>query len=78
MSEPRILIAPSAGDQLGPLVEGAGARVVHDPGEADAVVWTDPGDPDGLGDLLQRSPARWVQLPFAGIEEFLTAKSAGD
>lgn len=73
MTEPRILIAPSAGEQLGPLVEGAGGRVTDDPAVADAIVWTDPGDPPGLGELLQRSPARWVQLPFAGIESFFEA-----
>ncbi|CAN5691403.1 D-isomer specific 2-hydroxyacid dehydrogenase family protein [soil metagenome] len=41
--------------------------------EADAVVWTAPGDPEGLRRLLAASPARWVQLPFAGIESFVAA-----
>ncbi|MFN2588800.1 MAG: NAD(P)-dependent oxidoreductase [Actinomycetota bacterium] len=41
--------------------------------EADALVWTDPHDPEGLRDVLKRSPAAWVQLPFAGIEAFVAA-----
>ena len=41
--------------------------------DADAIVWVDPRDPDGLRDVLARSPARWVQLPFAGIESFVAA-----
>jgi D-3-phosphoglycerate dehydrogenase len=41
--------------------------------DADAIVWVDPRDPEGLRDALSRSPARWVQLPFAGIERFVAA-----
>ena len=41
--------------------------------EANAIVWVDPRDPEGLRDALSRSPARWVQLPFAGIERFVAA-----
>ena len=70
MTEPRILIGPTAGNQLAPLIEASGGRVVDDPKIADAIVWTDPGDPKGLKQLLRRSPARWIQLPFAGIESF--------
>ena len=73
MTEPRVLIAPTAGHQLAPLIEASGGRVVDDPKDADAIVWTDPGDPQGLKKLLERSPARWVQLPFAGIESFFAA-----
>jgi D-3-phosphoglycerate dehydrogenase len=60
-----------------PSVEAAaragGAETTHDPTEADAIVWTDPSDPDGLRALLRTSRARWVQLPFAGIESFFAA-----
>jgi phosphoglycerate dehydrogenase-like enzyme len=39
--------------------------------EADGIVWGDPRSPDALGEALDRAPqARWVQLPFAGIERF--------
>ena len=40
---------------------------------ADGIVWTDPRDPDGLREALRKSPARWIQLPFAGIESFVSA-----
>jgi D-3-phosphoglycerate dehydrogenase len=33
----------------------------------------DPADPEGLRAALASSPATWVQLPFAGVEEFLAA-----
>jgi phosphoglycerate dehydrogenase-like enzyme len=40
--------------------------------EAEAVVWADPRDPDSLAKLLPEAPhAKWVQLPFAGIENFV-------
>jgi D-3-phosphoglycerate dehydrogenase len=38
---------------------------------ADALVWTDAVDPKGLAAALARSSARWVQLPLAGVEEFV-------
>ncbi len=39
--------------------------------EAEAVVWGDPRDPDALAATLEGAPqARWIQLPFAGIEHF--------
>ncbi len=53
-------------------VERAGG-VIAAPEEADGVVWVNPRDPHGLRDLLARSPARWAQLPFAGIESFFAA-----
>lgn len=40
--------------------------------EADAVVWADPYDAEGLADVLRRRPdLPWVQLPFAGIDPFV-------
>lgn len=72
MTEPRIAVAPSGAEMFGPLVASAGGRLVE-PGEAEGLVWTDPGDPEGLKRLLASSPARWVQLPFAGIESFFAA-----
>jgi phosphoglycerate dehydrogenase-like enzyme len=57
---------------FGPLVASAGGRLAE-PAEADGLVWTDPGDPESLKRLLASSPARWIQLPFAGIESFFAA-----
>lgn len=42
-----------------------------DPSEAEALVWIDPRDPQGLAEILESSDPRWVQLPFAGIESFV-------
>ena len=40
--------------------------------QADAVVWADPYDAQGLADVLATHPELpWVQLPFAGIDPFL-------
>jgi phosphoglycerate dehydrogenase-like enzyme len=36
-------------------------------------VWTDPWDPHALGRALDASRVEWVQLPFAGIDEFVAA-----
>jgi phosphoglycerate dehydrogenase-like enzyme len=49
-------------------VEGGAA--LSAPDEADAIVWSNPVDAEGLRALLQTSDARWIQLPFAGIERF--------
>jgi phosphoglycerate dehydrogenase-like enzyme len=57
-------------------VEGGGRLVP--PAEADALVWTDPSDPEALRSVLRSSPVRWVQLPFAGIESFLDAGVVDD
>ncbi len=52
-------------------ITDAGARL-SEPGDADALVWVDPYDPDGLRRTLADAPGvRWVQLPFAGIENFV-------
>lgn len=72
MAKRGIAIAPWIDDSLVAAIEEAGARVVE-PGEADGLVWLNPMDPQGLIELLESSPAEWVQLPFAGIESFFAA-----
>jgi phosphoglycerate dehydrogenase-like enzyme len=69
---PRVAIAPTDRDGLAADIEAAGGAIAS-PEEADAIVWVDPSRPGELGDLLRKSPARWVQLPFAGIEGFFAA-----
>ncbi|MEX2486081.1 MAG: D-isomer specific 2-hydroxyacid dehydrogenase family protein [Nitriliruptoraceae bacterium] len=57
-------------DALADAVVASGGRVV-DPMDANAIIWTDPYDATGLGDLLVANPAiAWIALPFAGIEPF--------
>lgn len=68
----KIAIAPFAGPGMEDAVAAGGGELVE-PGAAEGLVWTNPGDPEGLKDALASSPARWVQLPFAGIEAFVAA-----
>ena len=72
---PRILVVPGR-SWLADAVREGGAEPVTD-GEAEAVVWTDPKDPEGLRRLLDDQPGiRWVQLPWAGIEPYLPVLDA--
>ena len=72
MSAPRIAVAPASIEQFEDAVREGGGEVA--PADSAAgVVWVNPADPGGLKELLQTSPARWVQLPFAGIESFVRA-----
>jgi len=68
----RILVLPArARSWLADAVREGGAEPVTE-GPAEAVVWTDPKDPDGLRRLLDEQPGiRWVQLPWAGIEPYV-------
>lgn len=70
---PAVAIAPAATDDLMAAVERGGGTPIDDPTRADAVIWVDPRNPEGLREVLAGSPARWVQLPFAGIERFVAA-----
>ena len=69
---PAVAIESYRDDSLVQAVESGGGEVVS-PEDADALVWTDPSDPRPLKALLDSSPARWIQLPFAGIESFVAA-----
>jgi len=69
---PRIAVAPdNAPDWMAEAVREGGGHVVALE-EAEGIVWSDPRAPEALGDTLAKAPqARWVQLPFAGIERFV-------
>lgn len=57
------------------VVDGGGEVV--DAGDADVLVWTVPGDADGLDEVLRANPGiRWVQLPWAGVERQIDAVRA--
>jgi phosphoglycerate dehydrogenase-like enzyme len=65
-----VLPDPVAPALAAAVAEGGGRLV--DPGEAEALIWTDPIDAAGLRDVLAGLPGvRWVQLPFAGVDRFL-------
>ncbi|MGZ4208128.1 MAG: D-isomer specific 2-hydroxyacid dehydrogenase family protein [Actinomycetota bacterium] len=71
MPSPRVAVVPEVPMFVEAVIAGGGSP--GDAASADAIVWTDPSGVPGLRALLERSPARWVQLPFAGIERFVDA-----
>ena len=74
MSSPRIAIGPDPRESVVRAVRIAGGEPAPVDADADALVWLDPGDLAGLGRALKATPAaRWVQLPFAGIERVAQA-----
>jgi|LakMenEpi03Aug12_release.lakeMendotaPanAssembly.Ray.scaffolds.fasta_scaffold32169_3 phosphoglycerate dehydrogenase-like enzyme len=49
-----------------------GGGEVADVAEAHALVWTHPKDANGLEAVLLANPhVQWVQVPFAGVENFI-------
>ena len=71
MPSPLIALAP---DDAPPwltdaITEGGGTLV--EPGRAEGLVWFGPFEPEALRPVLAASPARWVQLPWAGVEPYL-------
>ena len=68
---PRIALAPAPSDAVLAAVREAGGVVVDLADEPDALVWLGPTDVDGMVEAVRSAPsARWVQLPFAGVEAF--------
>ena len=68
----RVTVQPASapGWVVDAVVEG-GAEIAE-PADATAVVWTNARDAEGLGRLLAEHPhLDWVQVPFAGIENFV-------
>ena len=71
MAAPRIALAPdTAPEWLRGAIEDGGGSLVP-PEEAEGLVWFGPFEPDALAPVLAASPARWVQLPWAGIEPYV-------
>jgi phosphoglycerate dehydrogenase-like enzyme len=68
---PRIAVHPEASPGwLADAVWAGGATVVP-LDDAEALVWADPNDPEGLAATVGARPhLRWVQLPWAGIEPY--------
>lgn len=68
---PSVAVQPSAAPAwVADAVRAGGGRVTT-PDEARALVWSDPRDAEGLAALLRAHPhLEWVQVPFAGIENF--------
>jgi phosphoglycerate dehydrogenase-like enzyme len=67
----RVFIGPKFSDDVLAAVRAGGGEPVSDAAQADAVVWLDH-DPSALRPLLHDGIA-WVQLPWAGVERWVTA-----
>lgn len=73
MTSPRIAIGPQAASFAADAVVAGGGTIVGIDDHPDALVWIDPADVKGLGGQLKAAPdLRWVQLPFAGVERFVS------
>lgn len=69
---PRICLSPKGIRDFLKDAIVAGGGTLAEPNQAEALIWTDPSDPNGLRHMLDNHPSlRWVQLPWAGIEPFL-------
>lgn len=71
MAAPRIALAPDTAPSWlhDAIVDGGGVLVA--PEEAEGLVWFEPFDPGAIVPVLAASPARWVQLPWAGVEPYV-------
>lgn len=57
----------------------AGGASLAEPAEAEGLVWVKPTGVAELREILEPNPQiRWVQLPWAGVEEFAAAGVFGD
>jgi phosphoglycerate dehydrogenase-like enzyme len=70
----RVAIGPSSSRFAENAVRAGGAIPVKLGEHADALVWLSAHDLDGLAAVLADQPEiRWVQLPFAGVENAMAA-----
>jgi phosphoglycerate dehydrogenase-like enzyme len=71
---PLVAVGPARRDFAEKAIRDGGGEPIDVDARADALVWLDPDDIDGLRNALAAaSSARWVQLPFAGVERLATA-----
>jgi phosphoglycerate dehydrogenase-like enzyme len=74
MTPPRVVVGPFPSAFATDAVREGGGIVVGRDDRPDSLVWLDPTDVAGLTTWLAEVPdARWVQLPFAGIERVAEA-----
>lgn len=68
----RVAVAPHDSRLVSDAVHRGGGDVVGLDEQPAALVWLAPDDVVGLQRAVTTAPsARWVQLPFAGVEEFI-------
>jgi phosphoglycerate dehydrogenase-like enzyme len=76
---PRVAIGPNSSPFAEAAVRAGGGIPVKLGDKADALVWLAAHDLDGLAAVLEDQPRiRWVQLPFAGIENAVAAGLVDD
>lgn len=69
--EPRVAILPKFQAEYADAVATSGGTVVDLSSETNAIVWTDSQAPGELATILAANPQIvWVQLPFAGVDNF--------
>jgi len=78
VTAPRVAVGPDlseyAEQATQAIRDGGGVPVGIEAADADALVWLKPDDMDGLrAALATAGSARWVQLPFAGVERLASA-----
>ncbi len=74
MTVPLVAVGPARRDFAEQAIRDGGGEPGDVDARADALVWLDPADVDGLrAALATASSARWVQLPYAGVERLAAA-----
>jgi phosphoglycerate dehydrogenase-like enzyme len=74
MAAPLVSIGPARQEFAEKAVLDGGGKPADVGPQADALVWLDPRNVSALRTALQEaSSARWVQLPFAGVERVAAA-----
>jgi phosphoglycerate dehydrogenase-like enzyme len=74
VTAPRVAVGPDLSGYAEKAIRDGGGEPADVDARADALVWLNPRDLEGLRSALAvASSARWVQLPFAGVEQVATA-----
>jgi phosphoglycerate dehydrogenase-like enzyme len=69
VTAPRVAVGPELSGFAEQAVRDGGGEPIGIDASADALIWLNPSDIDALrAALATASSARWVQLPFAGVE----------
>jgi phosphoglycerate dehydrogenase-like enzyme len=74
VTSPRVAVGPTRSESVSQAVRDGGGTVVGLGEQADALVWLVPSDTGGLRRKLAADrTTRWIQLPFAGVEDLAAA-----
>jgi phosphoglycerate dehydrogenase-like enzyme len=74
VTAPRVAVGPARRESALRAIRDGGGEPVEITAAPDALVWLDAGDVAGLqAALATASSVRWVQLPFAGVENMAGA-----